>query len=115
MNFGKKHTIQFKDGKLITQDSKITNLLLKKEALVKDGRELSKQIESMEQERNKLALQIQKIKDKLTPFTKSIKKEHLGKYEDIESIDIDGDNIVIKPFDYIEEYKKVLDEKFKKE
>jgi hypothetical protein len=51
----------------------------------------------------------------LTPFTKSIKKEHLGKYEDIESIDIDGDNIVIKPFDYIKEYQKVLDEKFKKE
>lgn len=100
--------------KIIKQDKKIAKLLVEKAELIKQGRELSKRIEQDESDRNKLALRVQKIKDKIMPFAKKIKKKELGKYEDIQSIELDGDNIVITTFNYLDEYKKALDEKIKK-
>jgi len=102
-----------KDKQIIAQDEKISKLLLKKKELVENGRKTSRQIEGLESDRNKLALQVQKIKDKVMPFAKRIKKENLGKYEDIQSIELKGDDIVITTFDYIDEYRKQLDKKIK--
>jgi hypothetical protein len=98
---------------IIKQDEKIKNILLQRKELIEKGRELSVEIEKLEKERNKLALQAEKLKDKIIPWANKIKKNELDKYENIEQILVDGDNIIIKVFDAIEEYKKVLDEKIK--
>ncbi|MHA1304652.1 MAG: hypothetical protein ACTSPI_13220 [Candidatus Heimdallarchaeaceae archaeon] len=114
MVFGKKHIeVSNKGNQIITQDKKIAKLLIKKKELVKKGRGISRQIEQLEKDRNKLALQVQKIKDKIIPFARRIKKEHLSKYEDIQSLELKGDDIIITTFDYIEEYRKQLDKKIK--
>jgi len=113
--FGKKPTIQSKtDNQIITQDEKVAKLLIEKTGLIKDGRAISEDIEKLENDRNKVALRVQKIKDKIIPFAKKIKKDQLGRYEDIQSIDLVGENIVLTTFDYIEEYKKQLEIKITK-
>jgi len=88
--------------------------LIKKRELVKTGQGISKEIEKLETDRNKLALQIQKIKDKIMPFAKKVKAENLDKYDSIQSIELKGDDILITTFNYLDEYKKQLDEKIKK-
>ena len=81
--------------------------------MVKEGIGISKQIEKLETDRNKLALQVQKIKDKVMPFAKRVKAENLSKYESIQSIELKGKDIIITTFDYVEEYCKQLDKKIK--
>ena len=110
--FGQKPIIQSKtDNQIITQDEKVAKLLIEKTGLIKDGRAISEDIEKLENDRNKVALRVQKIKDKIIPFAKKIKKDQLGRYEDIQSIDLVGEDIVLTTFDYISEYKKQLEEK----
>ena len=101
-------------NELTLKDPKVVKLLKEKEKIVTKGRELSKQIEKLETERNKLALQAQKIKDKIMPFAKMVKEKYLNRYNGIQSISLgkDGD-IKIVSFDYIEEYKKVLEKQIK--
>ena len=115
MLFKKQPTIQSKtDNQIITQDEKVAKLLIEKTGLIKDGRAISEDIEKLENDRNKVALRVQKIKDKIIPFAKKIKKDQLGRYEDIQSIDLLGEDIVLTTFDYIEEYKKQLEIKINK-
>jgi len=112
---GKKPTILSSNkGQIITQDEKVAKLLIEKTGLIKDGRAISEDIEKLENDRNKVALRVQKIKDKIIPFAKKIKKDQLGRYEDIQSIDLIGEDIVLTTFDYIQEYKKQLEEKINK-
>ena len=113
--FGKKSVLTLNsNGQIITQDAKIKQLLLEKQKLIRDGRKCSTQIEELANKRNKLALRVQKIKDKVMPFAKRIKKEKLGKYEDIQSIELVGKNIVVKTFNYLDEYKRQLEIRIKK-
>ncbi len=98
---------------IIKQDEKIKNILLQRKELIEKGRGISAEIEKLEKERNKLALQAEKLKDKIVPWVNKIRKNELDKYENVEQVLVDGNNIVIKVFDAIEEYKKVLDEKIK--
>ena len=115
MLFKKQPTIQSKtDNQIITQDEKVAKLLIEKTGLIKDGRAISEDIEKLENDRNKVALRVQKIKDKIIPFAKKIKKDQLGRYEDIQSIDLIGEDIVLTTFDYIQEYKKQLEIKINK-
>lgn len=66
--------------------------------------------ESLEKERNKIALKVQKIKDRVIPIIQRECKPQLSEYEDIESTEIRGDNVLVKTFDHLEEFKA----KFKK-
>ncbi len=93
------------------QNEKIKKILLERADLINQGREISKKIEELEKERNKLVLQADKLRDKIIPFINKIRKENCDRYENIESVVVDGDDIVIKVFDAIEEYKKILDKK----
>jgi len=114
-NFGRKPILKLNSkGQIITQDAKIAKLLIEKDTLIKDGREISKQMDKLENDRAKLGLRVQKIKDKVMPFAKQIKKDKLERYQDIQSIELVGENIVITTFDYILEYKNQLEEKIKK-
>ena len=70
---------------------------------------LMKLREEKERERNKVALKIQKIKDRIVPKIAVFVKPQLKEYEDVETAIIKGDEIVIKTFSYLEEWKKAYE------
>jgi len=103
---------------IIKEDKKIKSILLERKELIEKGREITKQIEELETERNKIALKAEKLRDKIVPWANKIRKEECGTYENIEKIEpvYDDPNdyqIKITIFDAVEEYKKALDEKIK--
>lgn len=97
---------------LIKQFEKKANLITKTklDAIPKEladkHKDLMKKREEKERERNKVALKIQKIKDRIVPKIAVIVKPQLGEYEDVETAIIKNDEIVIKTFSYLEEWKK---------
>jgi protein subunit release factor B len=98
---------------IIKRDEKIQEILLQRKELIDQGRKLSEEIERLEKERNKLALQAEKLRDKIIPWVNKIRKTEMDTYENVEQVLLNGDDIVIKVFDAVEEYKKALDEKIK--
>ena len=87
----------------------IKELLVTKEDLVTKGRELTKQINDLESERNKIGLKIQKVKDKIIPaIEKAVKPLLENDFEDIESVKIENDKISVNIFDHAEEFKKTF-------
>ena len=66
-----------------------------------------KEIEKMERERNKLALKIQKIKDKVIPMVqKEVKPLLSDHYDDINTAKIVKDKVVITFFNHLEDWKR---------
>ena len=55
----------------------------------------------------------EKVKEQLREFAKNYKVDNFEKYEDIGNIELVNGEVVINKIDYIEEYKKQLDEKLK--
>ena len=93
------------------EDKKVKKALIEKGLLIEKGREISRKIEKLETERNKIGLKVQKIKDDIVlPFAREIKKD-LGKYEDLQTLNLVNGKIVVNVFDYIEQYKEELDKK----
>jgi len=76
-------------------------------------KDLMKKREERERERNKVALKIQKIKDRIVPKIAAIVKPQLNEYEDVETAVVKNDEIVIKTFSYLEEWKKAFNAKKK--
>ena len=92
-------------------NKKVEKALAEKGVLIEKGREISRQIEKLETERNKIGLKVQKIKDDIVlPFAREIKKD-LGKYEDLETLQLVNGKIVVNVFDYLERYKEEFDKK----
>ena len=92
-------------------NKKVEKALAEKGALIEKGREISRQIEKLETERNKIGLKVQKIKDDtVLPFAREVKKT-LGKYEDLETLQLVNGKIVVNVFDYLERYKEEFDKK----
>lgn len=74
---------------------------------IKDAHmDLLKKKEVLERDRNKIALKIQKIKDKVVPMIKKSVKPLLAEYDDIETAKAKGDNVEIVTFNHLEEFKK---------
>ena len=67
---------------------------------------LMKKRDELETERNKVALKIQKIKDKLIPILKKEIKPFLKEYDDTESVEIKNGKIMVETFNYLENFKK---------
>jgi predicted nucleic acid-binding Zn-ribbon protein len=67
---------------------------------------LMKKREELETERNKIALKIQKIKDKLVPILKKEITPHLQEFDDTESVELKNGKIIVKTFNYLEDFKK---------
>ena len=82
--------------------------LKEKDKLVKEGRELTKQIEELEAKRNKCGMQIQKFKDKIIPTAEELVKPHLPEFGMLTMINIDGDEVRFDYVDKVEEYIKIL-------
>lgn len=76
----------------------------------RDHQDLIKQREVLERERNKVALKVQKIKDKAVPLIRKEVKPLLGEYDDIETAKTKGGKVVIVTFNHLEDFKS----KFKK-
>lgn len=71
-----------------------------------DHLNLLKQKETLERDRNKIALKIQKIKDKIVPIIQKECKPLLkNEFDDIETASIKDDKIVIKTFNHVEDFK----------
>lgn len=87
--------------------------LKEKDKLVKEGRELTKKIEELEEKRNKCGMQIQKFKDKIIPVAEELVKPHLPEFGMLTMINIDGDQVRLDYVDKVEEYIKVLREEVK--
>lgn len=62
--------------------------------------------EKLERERNKIALKVQKIKDKIIPTIQREVKPLLGEYDDIETAKTKDGKVIITIFNYLEDFKK---------
>lgn len=92
------------------KNDKILKILEKKGGLIDKGRELTKQIEGLEKERNKVGLQVQKLKDKTAHLMdkEDIKTEE---FEYVASVDLKDGEVVLTIKDAIEEYKQAYRER----
>ena len=96
---------------IIIENKKLKKLIIKKGELVDKGRLLSKEITKLTEERNKLGLEIQKVKDKVLPIiTKMSDNIKLGEFEDVGNIEIVNDEVVMTVHNALEEFKKRYDE-----
>jgi hypothetical protein len=81
--------------------------------LVDQYYELKKKKDELEEENNKNALKVQKIKDKVVPKIKKIVAPQLAEYEDIEAISVVDDEIQVSTFNHLDEFKARYAEKLK--
>lgn len=72
---------------------------------------LLKKKADLENQRNKLALKVQKIKDRLIPIVQRDVKPQLKEYEDIETAKVVDDKVEITTFSYLEDWKKNFNKK----
>lgn len=66
---------------------------------------LKKAKEVMERDRNKIALTVQKIKDRAIPLIQKEMKSHLKEYDDIETAVLKGEKIQVTVYNRLEEWK----------
>jgi len=71
---------------------------------------LMKKRESLERDRNKIFLKVQKIKDLVVPIIQKEVKPLLQEYDDIETAKTKDGKVVIETFNHLADFKK----KFKK-
>jgi len=87
----------------------------KMEAIPKDlektHRDLMSEKEKLERERNKIALKVQKIKDRVVPMIKKEVEPQLKEYEDIETAVLKNGEVMVKTFSHLEEFKKSFNAK----
>jgi chromosome segregation ATPase len=62
--------------------------------------------EKLERERNKLALKVQKIKDRATPIIRKEVMPHLKEFEDIETAKAVRGKVIVTTFNHQEEFMK---------
>lgn len=67
-----------------------------------------KEIEQLERDRNKIALKIQKIKDKVIPIIQKESKPFLEEYDDIETAKTKNGKVVITTFNHLSDWKRTF-------
>jgi len=89
------------------KNKRISKLLKTKDKYIQAGRVLSKKQEEIEQELKKLALQVQKIKDVVTPLVnEKIKELNLSELDEVAKVSVVGDEIELEVYDVVEEFTK---------
>lgn len=66
---------------------------------------LLKEKEVIERERNKIALRVQKIKDKIIPMVQKFVKPLLQEYDDIETAHAKDGKVLITTFNHLDDFK----------
>lgn len=74
-------------------------------AMKEEHRQLLKDKEALERDRNKIALKVQKIKDRCVPLIQKEVKPLLKEYDDIETAQTKNGKVVIKTFNHLEDFK----------
>lgn len=74
---------------------------------------LNDEKEKLEKERNKIALHVQKIKDRVIPKIQKHCKSALGEYEDLAGAEIKDGKIMVEKFSHLQEWKRAYAEKNK--
>jgi len=82
--------------------------------LEKKHKELLADKEKLERERNKIALKVQKVKDRVVPLIKKEVEPQLKEYEDIETAVVKGGLVEVTTFSHLEEFKAQFKAKNKK-
>lgn len=82
----------------------------KLEAIPDDVREghkaVLKEIEKLDRDRNKAALKVQKIKDRIIPIIQGEVKPMLKEYDDIETAQVRGDKVIITTFNHLNDWMR---------
>lgn len=100
---------------MIIKSKKLVGLLKEKDVLVTEGRAISKDIEKLENDRRKVGLQIQKVKDKILPMVDELMKDKLQGFEEITTVDIKSeDEVEILVTNVVEDFKKAYIEQKQK-
>ena len=98
------------------QDKQIKKLLIKKQELFKEVNEINKRIIKDDQSRKKLAYKAQRIKEKITPLMERYYKDGTIKInpplEIPTRISLVKDVIEVEVSNQVEEYKKLLLQKY---
>jgi len=92
----------------VLDDPKVADYIEKKEELATKVQKISKEIESLEEDRNKLVLKIQRYNDKATPLIEKYQDEkELGEYEKYSRVykDQESGEIRLEIYDEVEEFK----------
>jgi hypothetical protein len=100
---------------MIIKQKKLVGLLNEKDILVTSGRAISKDIEKLENDRRKVGLQIQKLKDKILPMVDELTKDKLQEFEEITAVNVHSeDEIEVLVTNVIEDFKKAYIEQKQK-
>lgn len=93
--------------KVTIEDPKLVEWINKKADLMKELIKASDRVTEAEKEANKIAMQVQKFKDKIILRTNQIAKPHLtDDFEELEKIDIEGGELNLTIINHLEEWKK---------
>ena len=87
-------------------NKELLKLLQSKSTLVDEGRGITKEIEKLETDRRKVGLQIQKLKDKIIPLVTKLTKDSMAEYEEISTVDVKDDEIIVEIVDVVENFKR---------
>lgn len=64
-----------------------------------------KEIEVIERNRNKIALKVQKVKDRIIPLVQKEVKPLLGEYDDIETAKAKDGEVIVTTFNHLNDWK----------
>jgi hypothetical protein len=104
----------------VVEHAELLENLNLKDKLVMEGRDLTKQIEDLEEARNKVGLQIQKLKDKIIPVAEELVKPVMEEFDMLTrtfpEVDKDGNQtgkVIMEYIDQVEDFREALREKMK--
>lgn len=92
---------------IVLEDEKIKSLIKSKEEIAYKIKDITKNIEDLEEDRNKLVLKIQRYNDKALPLIEKYKNEEvLGEFEEYSRVYFKDDELRLEIFDALEEFKE---------
>lgn len=96
-------------------NSKAVELIKQFKEYSVDVKSLTDQITALEEERNKVAIKGQKVKDKLNPIVQKLTKADEGEFEIVTKVEFnDQGELVVEFSDMLGEWKKAFKERNKK-
>jgi predicted nucleic acid-binding Zn-ribbon protein len=95
-----------KEFEKVASDITLDKLAAIPKDLEKTHRDLMKAKEEKERERNKIALKVQKIKDRVIPMIKKHVTPHLAEYEDIQNVEVKKGEVVASVYSALDEWKE---------
>jgi len=100
---------------VIYKNDKAVELLKEFKTYSVQVKDLTDKITTLEEERNKIAIKGQKVKDKLNPIIQKLTKGDEGEFEVTAKVEVnDKGEIVVEFADMLEDWKKAFKERNKK-